>query len=61
MADERIEKGYSIVEAAQALGVKVSTLRRWAQSGKIQASQIPGTRRWLIMESEIKRLQNKAS
>lgn len=61
MADERIEKGYSIVEAAQALGIKVSTLRRWAQSGKIQASQIPGSRRWLILESEIKRLQNKAS
>lgn len=54
---EGIEKGYSIVETANALGMQVSTVRRWAQMGKIKAHQIPGTRRWVVLESEIRRLQ----
>lgn len=52
-----MEKGYSLRQAADALGIKVRTARRWVQIGKIKASKIPGTRRWLILESEIKRLQ----
>lgn len=54
---KEVEKGYSVIEAADALGMKVSTVRRWCQSGKVKAHQIPGSRRWLILESEIKRLQ----
>lgn len=54
-----VEKGYSIVETAKALGMQVVTVRRWAQAGRIKAHQIPGTRRWVVLESEIKRLQGK--
>lgn len=52
-----VEKGYNIFEAAELLGVKPRTMRGWAQSGKIKASKIPGTDRWIILESEIRRLQ----
>lgn len=52
-----VEKGYNIFEAAEALGVKARTVRGWARIGKIKANKIPGTDRWLIMESEIRRLQ----
>ena len=54
-----VEKGYNLVEVARALGMQLSTVRRWAQAGKIQASQIPGSRRWVVLESELKRLQGK--
>lgn len=52
-----LEKGYNLLEVANLLGVKVRTVRGWAQSGKIKASKIPGTGRWIVMESEVKRLQ----
>lgn len=57
--NKSIEKGYNVIEAAEALGMKVSTVRRWCQSGKVKAHHIPGSHRWLILESEIKRLQCK--
>ena len=53
-----IEKGYSLVDTARLLGITVSTARLWARTGKIKARKIAGTRRWIIMESEIKRLQS---
>jgi len=52
-----MERGYNLREVADALGIKVRTARRWVQIGKIKAKKIPGTKRWLILESEIKRLQ----
>lgn len=52
-----VEKGYNMIEAAELLGVKVRTVRGWAQTGKINASKIPGTDRWIVKESEIRRLQ----
>lgn len=52
-----IEKGYNLFEVADLLGVKVRTVRLWAQTGKIKATKIPSTGRWLVMESEIRRLQ----
>jgi excisionase family DNA binding protein len=52
-----VEKGYNLIEAAELLGVKVITMRRWAQTGKVKANKIPGTNRWVILESEIRRLQ----
>ena len=52
-----MEKGYSLNEVAQLLGVKVRTIRAWIKSNKIRANKIDGTRRWIVMESEIKRLQ----
>lgn len=51
------EKGYNIIEAAALIGIKPRTLRGWAQTGKVKAGKIPGTDRWVIMESEIRRLQ----
>lgn len=52
-----MEKGYNLRQAAEALGIKVRTARRWVSIGKIKGKKIPGTKRWLILESEIKRLQ----
>lgn len=53
-----MEKGYSVIQASELLGVKSRTIRGWIYDGKIQAQKITGTRRWIIMESEIKRMQN---
>lgn len=54
-----MEKGYNIVETAQLLGLQVRTAREWARTGKIKAKKIAGSNRWLIMESEILRLQGE--
>lgn len=59
MADV-IEKGYSLLQVAEFLGLKVRTVRMWAQQGKIKATKIPGTNRWVVTESEVKRLRNIA-
>ena len=53
-----IEKGYNLMQVAEMLGVKVRTVRGWAQTGKIAASKIPGTNRWVVSEAEVKRLRN---
>lgn len=53
-----IEKGYNVNEAAALLGMRPRTVRKWIKSGLIQAQKIAGTNRWLIIESEIRRLQN---
>lgn len=54
-----IEKGYNLIDVASLLGVKVRTVRQWVNNGKIAATKIPGTRRWIVMESEIRRMQNQ--
>ena len=51
------EKGYNLRDAAQALGIKVRTARAWVHEGKLRAQKIPNTNRWLVLESEINRLQ----
>ena len=53
-----MEKGYNLNEVADLIGVKVRTVRSWVKSGKIKATKIPGTNRWIVLESEIKRLQS---
>ena len=53
-----IEKGYNLVEVANLLGITVRTARGWARDGRIRANKIAGTRRWIVSESEIRRLQN---
>lgn len=55
---ETMEKGYSLREAADLLGMKVRTIRQWVHDGKIRAVKITGSRRWIVMESEIRRLQS---
>ena len=56
-----MERGYNLIEASQLLGIKVRTMRQWVHSGKAKANKIPSSRRWIIMESEIKRLQGGGS
>ena len=56
----QIEKGYNLIEVADMLGIKVRTARQWVHDGKIHANKIPGSQRWIVMESEIKRLQGRA-
>lgn len=53
------EKGYSIKQASELLGIKIRTVRYWILTEKIKARKIYGTNRWIIMESEIKRLRNE--
>lgn len=53
-----IEKGYNLQEVAMLLGMKVRTMRQWVHDGKLKANKIPGTKRWIVMESEVRRLQN---
>ena len=53
-----MEKGYNLLEVADLLGIRVRTVRQWIKDGKIHANKIPGSRRWIVMESEIRRLQN---
>lgn len=55
-----MEKGYSLIETAGLLGIKVRTARQWVADGKIKANKITGSNRWIVMESEIKRLQGVA-
>ena len=53
-----IEKGYNLLQVAELIGLKVRTVRLCAQTGKIKATKIPGTSRWIVSESEVKRLLN---
>lgn len=49
---------YSLKEAAEQLGVHPVTLRRWAESGKIQVVRTPGGHR-RFSEGEIRRLMSR--
>lgn len=53
------EKGYNIIQASKLLGLQVSTVRSWARTGRIKAKKIAGSNRWVILESEILRLQGE--
>lgn len=53
------EKGYNIIQASKLLGLQVSTVRTWARTGRIKAKKIAGSNRWVILESEILRLQGE--
>lgn len=52
-----MERGYNLIQTAELLGIKTRTVREWVHKGKIRARKIEGSRRWIVMESEIKRLQ----
>lgn len=54
-----MEKGYNLHEVANLLGVKVRTIRQWVHDGRIKATKIPSTNRWIVMESEVRRMQNR--
>jgi len=50
-----MEKHYTLLKAAELLGVTTQTLRNWDNAGKIRAVRTPGNQR-RIPESEIARL-----
>ena len=52
-----MERGYNLIQTSEMLGITVRTVREWVRNGKIHARKIKGTKRWIVMESEIKRLQ----
>ena len=52
-----MERGYNAIDSARLLGITYRTMRKYLSNGTVKAKKIPGTRRWIIMESEIKRLQ----
>lgn len=54
-----MENGYNLQQVANALGMKVRTMRQWVHDGKLKATKIPGTKRWIVLESEVRRLQNQ--
>ena len=54
-----MEKAYNLNETAKLLGMKVSTLRSWVRENKLEATKIVGTNRWIVKESEIKRLRGE--
>lgn len=53
-----MERVYNVIDAAELLGVKARTIREWIHNGTIAARKLAGTRRWIISESEIKRMRN---
>ena len=53
-----IEKCFNLQEVANLMGMKVRTIRQWVHDGKLKANKIPGTKRWIVLESEVRRLQN---
>ena len=52
-----MEQCYNLNQVAELLGVKVRTLRQWISTGKLNATKITGTNRWIVTASEIERLQ----
>lgn len=53
-----MERGYNLKQVSELLGIKLRTAREWVSNGTIRAQKITGTNRWIVMESEIRRLQN---
>jgi DNA binding domain, excisionase family len=49
-----LNQGYAPEEVAQALGVNVSTVYRWLQSGKLQGKQVG--KQWRITADDVTRL-----
>ena len=54
-----MEKLYNLHEVAALLGITVRTARDWVHKGIINASKIEGGRRWVVKESELKRLRGE--
>lgn len=56
-----MEKGYNINQTAELLGITPRTAREWVRKNKIRANKISDSERWIVMESEILRLQKGIS
>lgn len=46
---------YKASEAAKILGIRIETLRRWANEGLIRPVQLPGRRSYMYSQKEIER------
>ena len=49
------------MQVADLLGITARTARKWVHDGVIKADKIPGTRRWIVLQSEVDRLQGVQS
>lgn len=56
---EKLDRAYSLKDACRFLGISIRTMRVWVKQGKVHASKIEGTRRWMITENEIRRLRGE--
>jgi len=45
-------EGVTVAEAAEQLGVSVDTIRRWADTGKIESHRTPTNQRRIILPTE---------
>lgn len=54
-----MENAYDVRETARLLGIKVNTVRAWIYRGKIHANKLAGSQKWIVTESEIKRLRGE--
>lgn len=52
-----MEKGYNLIQVSELLGITPRTAREWVHDGRMKANKIAGSRKWIVMESEVKRLQ----
>lgn len=53
---ETLERGYTLKEVADCMGLKVRTIRQWVHDGKIRAVKPDGAKQWVVGESEVRRL-----
>ena len=54
-----MERGYNLIQTAELLGLKVRTVRQWVKDGKVKATKIADSRRWIVTESEIRRMRGE--
>ena len=53
-----MDKGYTLKDVAAITGLKVRTVRQWVHDGKLDAYKPKGGKQWVVLESEIRRLQH---
>ena len=54
-----MKRAYNTIEVASLLGISYRTVRKYISNGTIRAKKLEGTRRWIVMEDEILRLQGE--
>jgi len=53
------DKLYTVEEAAEILKMSKRGIQDWIQKGKLNAFKLPGGKKWVIHEDEIKALIDK--
>ena len=54
-----MKRAYNTIEVSRLLGISYRTVRKYISNGTIRAKKLEGTRRWIVMEDEILRLQGE--